>query len=64
LYTQFLFVQVLAEAQWSVIAYNYAWKYNPFGLVMLFFLLSHALLVTILTSLLKGITWGVYDTVD
>lgn len=30
---------------------------------MLFFVLGHALLVTVLTSLIKGVTWEVYSSV-
>lgn len=61
--TQFIFVQVLVEAGWSLIAYDHAYKFGYFGLVMLFFVLSHSLIVIVLSSLLKGITWEVYYTV-
>lgn len=50
------------ESQWSEIVYDYAYRYGSFGLVMIFFVLCHAVLVTVLTSLMKGITWQVYQT--
>jgi len=56
-------MQILVESQWSTLAYDYAFKYKCFGLVMIFFVLSHALLVTIITSLIKGVTWEVYNSV-
>jgi hypothetical protein len=61
--SQFIFVQVLVEAGWSLVAYDHALKYGYFGLVLMYFVLSHVVIVIILTSLMKGITWEVYYTV-
>lgn len=61
--TQFIFVQVLVEAGWSMVAYDHAFKFGYFGLTMLFFVLSHSIIVIVLSSLMKGITWQVYYTV-
>lgn len=55
--TQFVFVQVLTEAGWSLIAYDHAYRYGVFALTMLFFVICHEVIVIILTSLLKGVTW-------
>jgi hypothetical protein len=55
--SQFIFVQVLTEAGWSLVAYDHVFKYGYFGFVMLYFVFSHVVIVIILTSLLKGITW-------
>lgn len=62
--SQFVFVQVLTEAGWSLIAYDHAYRYGTFALTMLFFVISHELIVIILTSLLKGITWEVYNSIE
>lgn len=62
--TQFIFVQVLTEAGWSLVAYDHALRYGTFALTMLFFVISHELIVIILTSLLKGITWEVYNSIE
>lgn len=56
-------MQVLVEAGWSAIAYDHAFKFGYFPLTMLFFILSHIIIVIVLSSLLKGITWEVYYTV-
>lgn len=57
IYSQFILVQVLVEAGWSFVAYDHAFKFGHYGLVMLFFVICHILIVIILSSLLKGITW-------
>jgi hypothetical protein len=50
-------MQVLVEAGWSSIAIDHAYKYGYYALTMLFFVLSHVVIVIVLTALLKGITW-------
>jgi uncharacterized membrane protein YhdT len=50
-------VQALTEAGWSLIAYDHAFKYGCFALTMLFFVITHEVIVIILTSLMKGVTW-------
>ena len=61
--SQFIFVQILVEAGWSMIAYDHAYKFGYFGITMLYFVFSHIIIVIVLSSLLKGITWEVYYTV-
>lgn len=58
-----MFVQVLTEAGWSLVAYDHAYRYGTFALTMLFFVLCHEIIVIILTSLLKGITWEVFYSI-
>lgn len=59
-----MFVQVLTEAGWSMVAYDHAYRYGTFALTMLFFVICHELIVIIITSLLKGVTWEVYDAIS
>lgn len=40
-----------------MVAYDHAFKFGYFGLVMLYFVFTHAIIVIVLSSLLKGITW-------
>ena len=46
-------------------AYDHCWR-NPqyFGYVMLFFCFMHLIIVSIISTLIKGIFWEVYFTVD
>lgn len=46
-----------------MIAYDYAYRFNGFTPIMLYFVLSHLLIVIVLSSLLKGIAWEVYAAV-
>ena len=61
--SQLVFVQVLVEAGWSAIAYDHAYRYGYFGLVMIYFVFCHLIIVIVLSSLLKGLAWEVYSTV-
>lgn len=54
---QFIFVQVLTEAGWSMVAFDYAFRYGAYALTMIFFVLCHQIICIILTSLMKGVTW-------
>ena len=56
-------MQVLVEAGWSAIAYEHAQTYGFFALTMLFFVIAHIIIVVVLSSLLKGLSWEVYSTV-
>lgn len=62
--TQFIFVQVLCEAGWSTVAADYAYRYGAYGATMIFFVICHQIIVIILTSLMKGVTWEVYNTIN
>ena len=62
--TQFYLVQVLTEAGWSAVAYDYANRAgSTWALVLLFFVLCHAIIVLVLAAVLKGIIWFVFLTV-
>ena len=61
--THFIFVQVLTEAGWSMVAADYAYRYGAYATTMLFFVICHQVIVIILTSLMKGVTWEVYNTI-
>ena len=58
-------MQVLTEAGWSVLAYDHSWR-NPqyFDYVMLYFCFMHIIIDYIIGTLIKGIFWEVYFTVD
>lgn len=65
LYTQFVMIQVLTEAGWSMIAFDHAGRNaNNYGFVMLFFCLMHITIVYMIAALIKGIFWEVYFTVN
>ena len=62
--TQFYLVQVLTEAGWSAVAYDYANRAgSTWCLSLLFFVLCHAVVVLVLAAVLKGIIWFVFLTV-
>lgn len=62
--TQFYLCQVLTEAGWSMLAFDYADRnYNYYALVLLFFILCHGIIVLVLAAVLKGIIWFVFITV-
>lgn len=63
--SQFLMMQILVEAGWSVIAYDHCWRHPQFyALIMIFFCFMHIIIVSIISTLIKGIFWEVYFTVD
>lgn len=55
-----VWVQVMIEAGWSPIVYDYAYRYNSFGESVIFFVASHAIIVIILVSLMKGMAADFY----
>jgi hypothetical protein len=58
-------VQVLNEAGWSQVAYDHCWRApHYFAYIMLFFCLIHITVVYILATLIKGIFWEVFFTVN
>ena len=62
--TQFYLVQVLTEAGWSAVAFDYANRAGgTWSLVMLFFVMCHLIIVLVLAAVLKGIIWFVFLTV-
>jgi MFS superfamily sulfate permease-like transporter len=58
-------VQILTEAGWSMIAFDHSWK-NPqyFAYIMLLFCFMHIIIVYIIATLIKGIFWEVFFTVN
>lgn len=62
--TQFYLVQVLTEAGWSAVAFDYANRAgSSWYLVLSFFVLCHVITVLVLAAVLKGIIWFVFLTV-
>lgn len=62
--TQYYLVQVLTEAGWSAVAFDFAARAgSSWGFTMLFFLLCHLVVVLVLAAVLKGIIWFVFITV-
>jgi hypothetical protein len=62
--TQFYLVQVLTEAGWSAVAFDYANRAGSnWSLVLLFFVMCHVIIVLVLAAVLKGIIWFVFLTV-
>ena len=62
--TQFYLVQVLTEAGWSAVAFDYANRAgSSWVMTLLFFVLCHAVVVLVLAAVLKGIIWFVFLTV-
>ena len=63
--TQTYLVQVLTEAGWSAVAFDYAKKNDSnFVGIMLYFVMCHIIIVIVLASVLKGIIWFVFITVS
>lgn len=63
--TQYIMVQVMTEAGWSMIAFDHSNR-NPnyTGLIMTFFCIMHVFIVLIIATLVKGIFWEVFFTVS
>ena len=62
--TQYYLVQVLTEAGWSAVAFDYANRAGQqWFFAMLFFVLCHIVVVLVLAAVLKGIIWFVFITV-
>jgi hypothetical protein len=59
-----MLVQILVEASWSTLAYDYCAR-NPslYAAIALFFVSMHFILVTVTATLIKGIFWEIYFTV-
>lgn len=60
-----LMVQVLTEAGWSQVAFDHSWR-TPYyyGYIMLYFCLMHITIVYIIATVIKGIFWEVFFTVN
>lgn len=61
----YIMVQVMTEAGWSQVAYDHSWRAPQyFAYVMLYFCLMHITIVYMVATMIKGIFWEVYFTVD
>jgi hypothetical protein len=63
--SQYLLVQILAKSAWSHVAYDHCFR-NPdyFTPVMIFFTGTQITLVYIVSTIIKGVFWEIYFTVD
>ena len=63
--SHYVMVQILTEAGWSMVAYDHCWR-NPqyYGYVMVYFCFMHIIITYVIATLIKGIFWEVYFTVD
>jgi hypothetical protein len=58
-------VQVLTEAGWSSVAFDHCWRAPQyFTYIMLYFCLLHITIVYMIATLIKGIFWEVFFTVN
>jgi len=65
LQAHYIMVQVLTEAGWSQVAFDHAWRNAQyFSYAMLFFMFMHLSIVYIIATLIKGIFWEIFFTVD
>ena len=62
--TQLVMFQVLTEAGWSMIAFDYASRSSSYGLVMAMFCSFHIVITLVLAPLIKGMVWSAYLTVS
>jgi hypothetical protein len=58
-------VQILTEAGWSQIAFDHSWRASDyFTWIMIFFCFLHITIVYIIATLIKGVFWEVFFTVN
>jgi hypothetical protein len=55
--TQYILVQVLTEAGWSMIAFDYAKRTGLYFPTVLYFMFCHTMLVLIMGALIKALIW-------
>jgi hypothetical protein len=56
-------IQILIEAGWSLIAFDHAYRYGSIIFCILFFVFCHLSMVFLLSSIIKGVIWEIYETV-
>lgn len=58
-------VQLVTEGGWSMVAHDHCWR-NPqyYAYIMLYFCLMHLTVKYIIATLIQGIYWEVYFTVN
>ena len=65
IHTQYIMVQVLTEAGWSQLAFDHSWRAPQYYVyTMLYFCFMHIIIVYIIATLIKGIFWQTFFTVD
>ena len=58
-------VQVMIQAGWSIIGFDHAYRYNvPIAVSLFFFVVSHFATTLVVSALVKGVTWEVYQTIQ
>ena len=63
--TQFYLVQVMTEAGWSTVAFDYADRSKEyFGPIMTLFAFFHVMIVLVMATLMKGIIWSAFIAVS
>jgi hypothetical protein len=55
--TQYIMVQVLTEAGWSMIAFDYAKRTGLYFPTVLYFMFCHTMMVLIMGALIKALIW-------
>lgn len=63
--TQLVMFQLLTEAGWSMIAFDYSSRMpDKYGLVMVMFCSFHIIITLILATLIKGMVWSAFLAVS
>ena len=63
--TQLVMFQILTEAGWSMIAFDYSSRSpDKYGLIMIMFCSFHIIVTLILATLIKGMVWSAYLAVS
>jgi hypothetical protein len=58
-------IQILTEAGWSQVAFDHAWRNAQYySYVMLFFMLMHLIITYIIATLIRGMFWEIFFTVN
>jgi hypothetical protein len=58
-------VQILTEAGWSQVAFDLGWRNAQYyAYIILFFILMHLVITSIVASLIRRMFWDVFFTVD
>lgn len=63
--SQFFMVQLMVEGGWSSVAVDYAHRYHSaYVLVLVLFVACHFAIVLIISSLIKGVIWDIYQEIE
>ncbi len=58
--SQLVNVQIMIEAGWSIIAFDTAFRFGYYGLVIVYFITCHILIVIVLVAWMKGLVGDLY----